>query len=297
MKRVVTVCNTELELGGRYLGTLREANAILNDAPALRARMEEDGYLLVRGLHDREKVAAARRAILENLDANEQIDRRFPLMEGVVAAGARGAFLGGRKEVTRTPAFLDVVESPEIMGFFARFLEGDVLTYDYKWLRVVGPGDYTGAHYDIVYMGRGTQNVYTCWTPLGDLPLEMGPLAILVGSHRIERLKETYGRMDVDRDHVTGWFSNDPIEMVEKFGGQWQTSEFRMGDVLIFGMFTLHASLKNQSDRYRLTADTRYQRADEPVDERWIGENPIAHYAWMQGETVPMEVMRKRWRV
>jgi hypothetical protein len=103
--------------------------------------------------------------------------------------------------------------------------------------------------------------------------------------------------MDVDRDNVAGWFSNDPIELVDKFGGQWQTTEFAMGDVLIFGMFTMHGSLNNVSNRYRLTTDTRYQRADEPVDERWVGENPMAHYAWGKGEVTPMETMRARWQV
>ena len=28
-----------------------------------------------------------------------------------------------------------------------------------------------------------------------------------------------------------------------------------------------------------------------------LGENPIAHYAWMKGETVPMEEARKKWGV
>ena len=146
-------------------------------------------------------------------------------------------------------------------------------------------------------MGRGTQNVLTCWTPLGDIPLEMGPLTILAGSHHFEHMKKTYGQMDVDRDHVTGWFSNDPIELVNKHGGQWQTSSFEMGDVLIFSMFTMHASLDNTTNRFRLSTDTRYQRADEPVDERWVGKAPKAHYAWMKGETIPMEKMRKQWKV
>src|SRR5579871_5488055 len=261
--KAVKMAKQELDLGGHYLGTLREANGLLHDTAALRARMEEDGYLLIRGLHDPDKVAAARRSILENLDANGQIDRSHPLMEGVVAPGAHGAFLGGRKSITRSEPFLNLVEAPEVMGFFARFLEGEVLTYDYKWLRVVGPGDFTGGHYDIVYMGRGTKNVYTCWTPLGDIPYEMGPLAILVGSHRFEQVKTTYGQMDVDRDHVEGWFENDPVAMVDKFGGQWRTTEFAMGDALIFGMFTMHGSLNNVSNRYRLSCDTRYQRADE----------------------------------
>ncbi|OGG46751.1 MAG: phytanoyl-CoA dioxygenase [Candidatus Handelsmanbacteria bacterium RIFCSPLOWO2_12_FULL_64_10] len=287
----------ELELGGKYLGHLREANDLLHDPAALRARMEEDGYLLIRGAQEVERVRAARRVVLENLDANGQLDRGYPLMEGVAKEGARGQFLGGRKEITRRPEFLALVESPQIMGFFEHFLGGPALTYDYKWLRAIGPGSNSGAHYDIVYMGRGTQDVYTTWTPLGDVPLEMGPLVALVGSHRFERMRETYGKMDVDRDHVTGSFSNDPAEVMDRHGGQWQTSAFKAGDVLIFGMFTMHGSLNNVSNRFRLSTDTRYQLASEPVDERWIGEDPIAHYAWTKGETVPMEVVRAKWGV
>ena len=55
------------------------------------------------------------------------------------------------------------------------------------------------------------------------------------------------------------------------------TADFKAGDVLVFGMATVHASLDNQSDRCRLSSDSRYQLASEPVDERWIGANPIAH--------------------
>lgn len=296
----LTMGTHELELGGKYLGTLREANDLLDDPQALHARMEEDGYLLLRGLQDVEKVRAARRLLLEKLDANGQIDRRSPLMDGVIQEGAKGAFLGGSKEVTRDPIFLDMVESPEIMGFFTRFLGGEALTFDFKWLRVLGTGDFSGAHYDIPYMGRGTHNLYTVWTPIGDVTYDMGPLIVLVGSHRnpeYDRIKATYGKMDVDRDHVTGAFSNDPIDMVDRYGGQWQTTEFQMGDVLIFTMFTMHASLSNVTNRYRISSDTRYQRADEPVDERWVGEDPIAHYAWTQGETVTMEEARRRWNV
>lgn len=42
-------------------------------------------------------------------------------------------------------------------------------------------------------------------------------------------------------------------------------------------MFTLHASLDNRTNRVRLSTDSRYQLANEAVDERWVGENPIAH--------------------
>jgi hypothetical protein len=42
-------------------------------------------------------------------------------------------------------------------------------------------------------------------------------------------------------------------------------------------MYTMHASMDNHTNRLRLSTDTRYQLAAEPVDERWIGEDPIAH--------------------
>ena len=287
----------DLEMGGRYIDELRDSTADRRDMPTLRYRLQDEGYLLIRGLHDRNKVKGARRAVLENLQQAEQLDGGQPLMHGVIAQGKRGKFLGGAKAVTHMPEFLAVVEAPELMQFFAEFLEGPSLTYDFKWLRVVPKGAFTGAHYDIVYMGRGTTNVFTVWTPLGDLPYEMGPLALLAGSHRFDRIRETYGEMDVDRDKVTGWFSNDPVELVDAYGGKWRSAEFEMGDALIFGMYTMHGSLNNTTGRFRISCDTRYQRADEPVDERWIGENPIAHYAWMKGETVPMEDARQRWGV
>lgn len=292
----------EMELNGKYLTTLRDSNDLLDDMEALRLRFEEEGYMLLRGLQPREKVQAARTAVLENLDANGQIDKDYPLSEGVIAKEGRGSFLGGQKKTTRHPKFLELVESPEIMNFFGRFLGKKPLTYDFKWLRAVGTGEFTPAHYDVVYMGRGTvRNLFTCWTPLGDVPLEHGPLALLQGSHNLEsfrRLRETYGKMDVDRDNVQGWFSNNPIEMMDRFGGQWKTTEFKLGDVLIFGMFTMHGSLSNETGRYRLSSDTRYQPSDEPVDGRWVGENPVGHYAWGKGGAgVSMEEARKQWGV
>ena len=289
----------EVRVGSRYLSSLREANDLLGDPAALHSRMEEDGYLLIRGLQKVENIQAARRVVLENLQANNQLDPKFPIDEAVAVDGARGRFIGGAKAVTHTPEFLSVVESPEIMGFFDQFLGGPSLTFDYKWLRAVGPGDSTGAHYDVVYMGRGTRNLYTTWTPLGDVPYHMGPLVLLVGSHRFDKVKQTYGEMDVDRDLVTGHFTDDPVELIDRYGGQWQTTEFKMGDVLIFGMYTMHASIANSSNSFRISADTRYQLASEPVDERWIGENPIAHYAWTKNpeKTVSLGEMRKRWDV
>ena len=58
---------------------------------------------------------------------------------------------------------------------------------------------------------------------------------------------------------------------------RWLTTDYQLGDLLVFGMYTMHASMDNHTNRLRLSTDTRYQLASEPVDERWIGEEPIAH--------------------
>ena len=78
-----------------------------------------------------------------------------------------------------------------------------------------------------------------------------------------------------------------------------QAVVFNAGDVLIFGMWTMHGSVNNTTDRWRLSSDTRFQPASEPVDERWVGENPIAHYAWFKEpeKVVAMEKARSEWGV
>jgi ectoine hydroxylase-related dioxygenase (phytanoyl-CoA dioxygenase family) len=191
-----------------------------------------------------------------------------------------------------------LVSGSRILSFFDRLLGGPSITYDYKWPRAVGRGGNTGAHYDIVYMGRGTPNLYTLWTPLGDTPMDHGTLALLLGSQHFGKLKDTYGKLDVDRDNVAkGWFSEDPLEIVEQYGGHWATTSFQAGDAILFGMFMMHASTNNMTNRFRLSCDTRYQLASEPVDERWIGSKPKGHYAWNKTTAKPMEEARKEWGV
>ena len=124
----------------------------------------------------------------------------------------------------------------------------------------------------------------------------MGGLIILEGSHQLAEIKR-YGTLDVDEYCTNGpeapaiergdrrWdsqanngeYSADAIGVREQLGGRWLTAEYAAGDVLIFGMYTMHASLDNQSDRFRISSDSRYQLASEPVDERWVGENPPGH--------------------
>lgn len=281
---------------------LRESNDILDKPNALQERIDEDGYLLIRGLHDREAVLAARHKILEKLNEKEMLASDTPLMDGIFnpnysEPSTTGSM--GNVELTQLPEFKAVVEGTPIMDFFKHFLGGEARTFDFKWLRTAGPGSGSPIHYDIVFMGRGTQRLYSCWTPFGNVSLDMGPIVFCIGSNRFDKVRQTYGQSDVDRDLIQGHFSDKPNEVVEKFGGHWATTTFSPGDVVIFSMFLMHASLVNTSNKIRITADTRYQLASEAIDERWIGEKPKGHYAWKQkdAEIESLEDSRRRWGV
>ncbi|MBI3829167.1 MAG: phytanoyl-CoA dioxygenase family protein [Planctomycetes bacterium] len=299
--RTLRLAKRDVKLDGRELGLLRESNDLLDDVSALRARMEEDGYLLLRGVLPESEVLGARRAVLEHLDAQNQVERSHALMDGFRAPSAKGAYLGGRREVTHSPGFLALAESQTLFDFYGRFFAEPAMTINYKWLRAVGAGDSTSPHYDVVYMGRGTTvRLFTSWIPLGDVGLEDGPLAVLKGSHNLpsyQRVRETYGRADVDRDNIESFFSHDPLEITARYGGQWQTTAFRAGDLLLFGMFTMHGAISNMSERFRLSTDLRFQPVSEPLDERWIGDTPLANYGWRKTPAVPLEVSRKEWNV
>jgi ectoine hydroxylase-related dioxygenase (phytanoyl-CoA dioxygenase family) len=260
----------------RY-GELRDAHHLLDDLHALKARMEEDGYLLLRGFLDRETVLNARKEILSKYASVGEIDAiHHPLMDAVYSEESsidRIDLAAFAESIRSGAAYENVVMNPKLVAFFERwFGRGAVRTFDFKWPRFFRPGEGTGLHCDSPYVNRGTSNLYSAWIPLGDVDRENGALLVLENSHKSERLKETYCARDSDRDALD-WLDTDPHRLQDELGGRWLTSDFKAGDVFLFSINLVHGGLDNNSPtkRCRLTSDTRYQPADEPLDDRWNG--------------------------
>jgi len=196
------------------------------------------------------------------------------------------------------PVLRELIFGKPFISFFEAFLGGPVRHFDFIWFRTKGTGQGSPLHCDLVYMGRGTPNLYTLWVPLGDVPLAMGGLLILEGSHQKSAELQSYLTRDVDtycanhddaaefaagRKWWDGTLSKNPVALQENLGGRWLTAEnFRLGDAVIFNMTLVHGSLDNTTGRIRLSTDTRYQLASEPIDERWVGERPPGHVAAMK---------------
>ena len=285
----------QMEFPGARFGRLRDSTAALADTGELRRRIAADGYLLIRGLIDRGAVLAARRVVLGYLRERGALVQGTPLMDGVMPRAGGGVGMG--KRITHRPELLRVLEGPELQSFYRRFYGEAPATFGHKWLRAVGNEKFTGSHMDVVYMGRGSERVNTVWIPFGDIPIAQGTLVICEASHRLDsfaKLRATYGASDVDRDRTEGWFSEDPEEIIDRFGGRWLTADVRAGDVITFGLHTLHGSTTNTTNRFRISCDVRYQPASEPMDERWAGDSPAGHYATA---LIPMADTRRQWGV
>jgi hypothetical protein len=274
------------------LGTLRDSAALVDDPSGMRCRLEEDGYLYIPGALNREKVLKARACILETLaSVGELADASDAAVStGTSQRAERVEDLGVFwRSLCEHPTIRDVTHKGEIVELMTRLFETEVRAYDFLWLRAMHPGRASAYHFDHVYMNRGTENLLTVWTPLGDVELDEGPLALLEGSHQWEDLIADYRGFDVDKDSSRpGHVTLDPVSFAQERGSRLLTAEFRAGDVVIFPLFMLHGSLDNRSpeQRVRLSADTRFQPSHESVDERWVGQNPIGHgggYATMSG--------------
>lgn len=277
----------------RKIGRLRSSADVADDMPELRRRLEEDGYLYMKGYLDRDKVLEARRSILSEMAEMDVLDPAFPADDAICKADA--ASLQFMPEVAdRSDSVQSLLYSGRLLDFYRKFYDEPIRHYDFTWLRAMGPGKGTNPHSDLPYMGRGTDRHMTCWFPYGDIPFDLGGLMILEGSHKRMDLLKNYVYRDVDsycenkpeqkkRADEGGWtftgtLSHNPPVVRNKFGGRWLTTEFEAGDFLTFGMFMVHAAVDNCSgNQFRISSDSRYQRASEPIDERWVGENPPGH--------------------
>ncbi len=295
-------------------GGLRASNDAIDDCDELHRRMTDNGYLFLKNYLNKDEVLAARQEVMDRLMGAGVLDESYPAIDGIAASKkkidgrATGSFMP--LLARNNPPLDKVIHEGPIMSFFDFFFGGTARYFDYTWFRVKQPGLHTATnpHCDIVYMGRGTKNLYTAWIPYGDVPAYMGGLMLLENSHKLHHLKAGYGSTDVDlycenkddaqtiveraraegrnltnqersavKWNSTGSYSSNAIATRKELGGRWLVSEYEMGDLLIFSMYTLHSSSDNHSKQYRISSDTRYQLASEPVDERWIGDDPPAH--------------------
>lgn len=264
------------------LAPLRALDAGRPDPAAWRAALAQDGYVMLRGALDPGAVQAARAEVFGRLaDVGEIAE---PAVAGIATGTSRRAATQGDpgafwRSVCEGPRLRAVSHGARLGTIAGALLGTPAKPFDFLWLRTMLAGRASPLHFDHVYMNRGSADVLTAWIPLGDVPPAAGPILFVEGSHRFADLIDRYRGVDVDRDAMPGSFPEDAIGFARSRGARLLTADFRLGDVILFGMFSLHGSCDNMMDggRVRLSCDVRWQPAGDPEDDRWFGAPPPGH--------------------
>ncbi len=254
---------------------------------ALREQYRAQGYLWLRGFLERERVLAFRRRYFETMLPTGLIAPDGDLTAGRSTGQPFDRDLHNRllMEVVRSAAFEAFCLDERIWRFYEAFLDGPVYLHKRKILRSSLPGTQssTAAHYDLIYLRGGTSSVCTSWIPIGDVPVEMGGLVYLEGSHTIGQQMEAEfaaknatlspeEQVSAYNRNMTegGWVSKNLPEMAERFNTRWLIADYEAGDMMVHSAHMIHASTVNQHPaQIRLSTDIRYQRVRDEIDARW----------------------------
>ena len=288
----------------QQVGELEDGTSFLNNPKKLNELLAKNGYLLLRNFHKRDDVIATRNEVYQFLAKEGCLAPGSKIEDGIANPDKDHSHYGFLpSNLYRFKNLRNVVFSKLVQNFWESLFGEPSAHFDFIWFRAVNPGDIpTTPHMDSVYMNRGTQRLFTMWTPYCDIPYDMGGLGILENSHLNKKVIETYGSWDVDasctappkvaregtykippkvwpvsEERAYGAYHNDLFKVQKDMSGRWLTTEYNIGDVLFFSISTMHAAFDNRTNLIRLSSDTRYQRKSESIDKRWIGENPIGH--------------------
>jgi len=115
---------------------------------------------------------------------------------------------------------------------------------------------------------QGSTGTLTCWAPVGDCPIELGPLAVLPGSHKVRKVLPHHfslgaGGLIIDLSQET---PRHP-----ELDKPWLSTNFEVGDTLFFPALTVHKALPNvTADRMRISLDNRYEAVGSRIAEHML---------------------------
>lgn len=253
----------------------------------LRQEYLREGYVWLKGILDRQKVLDFRARYFERLRETGLLKEGSDPELGLYSGGDvdQEAVREIKKEIVRWAAYEAFCLAEPILDFYEAFFGGPTYLHKRKIIRHMLPGSptCTGAHYDLVYLRGGTDNLCSSWIPIGDTPVEMGGLVYLEGSDEAGRKMEAEfakkranlppeERVKAFNVYMnSGWLGKDLNAIADRLGGRWLVADYEAGDMVVHSPYIVHASTRNidPQGRIRLSTDIRYQCVWDDIDVRW----------------------------
>jgi len=239
----------------RDVGPIVESSCLLDDAGALQAAAQKDGYLHFRGFLPESLLGPVRaftREAFAEFGWVQTDPENMPEMRAIKNAKLSGRGWDDRNWVdfqvtfSKHPDFLALAESRLVMDVLDAVAGEPVWLASKNFCLIQLPGSpeqTTLPHQDEWYLPR-CDSMWAMWAPLVDMPMEVGPLGVVAGSQ-----ERRVG------DHFTA-FSGLQVEPKVV----WATNEMKAGDVVFFSSRTIHCAWSNMSSTLaQVSADVRYE--------------------------------------
>lgn len=240
-----------------------EANELIGDAPAMQARLAQDGYLFLRNIVPADALLELRDQITRILagfgwiaDGEERMAAKAicrPRREG------QPKFFEAHDQIIKLEALHSLAHESALMGVMREALGETAFPHPLCITRLVFPDSpelSTPPHQDFPN-NQGSPNLTAAWIPLGECRMEDGSLAVMEGSNK-------FGVLPLDFHLGAG--NRQAVLSEDVMSCRWVGADFNPGDVVIFSALTVHRALDNKNlDRMRLSVDFRYQLEGEPL--------------------------------
>lgn len=240
---------------------------------AERQQWEQEGYLLLRNLIPRERLAAVQ-AVLEKVvddilakllaegaitdtKPGAPFERRLAEAAGPLA----GKFGRSWRKNLASRAVFDLQGTPALAQIIGQLIGGDTIGHPVFNGRPKLPGQQLTVvpwHQDSGYFGPESDRsmILTTWIPLVPVDARNGCLQIIPGTQRLDLRRHTEEARD-------GRFLEADITGLDE--SKAVTCAMQPGDVLIFNNLTMHRSLESTAPTIRWSIDLRYIRSGDPL--------------------------------
>ena len=285
------------------LGNLIETNLFESKDADLQNALKKDGYIYIKNVINADEIAKAREDVFQKLgDVNEL---KHPFSDGIASGKSnRDVLFSNRgkfwEQVSNISTIRNITNGKTLNKIFDKIFGIPSVGFEFIFLRAVARGKFTHMHCDAGFFTRATQKVLTCWLAFTDVPPNKGPLFIIEGSHKYEDIYKKYYGFDVDKNKdLKATIDTHPIDFAKKRNSKILTTDFNPGDILIFGMYTVHGTFENHSkdNKIRLTCDIRFQPQKEPKDLRYFGVNPGGTTGAGYGELNSARPLNEDWHI